>query len=233
MAEKTYYDVLEVPQNASKEVIKKAYRGLQKKWHIDKWIGSKARAIQRGDDAEEIERFQMMIEQCEEKLKEINEAYETLSDDDKRRNYDLSLKTPRPQASPSQARPKPRSNPPVITITPPSLNFGKLPQDTGRYSLSFVIDNAGGPVAGDIELAFTDNTYWADMEWQVSDPGIFPITVKVTVNGEDAPYTQSKGTLVFTAGTEVFEIPVLVEVERPVQKSPPPPAANCVTQHSL
>ena len=63
-----YYEILEVSTNASKEVIKNAYRALIKKYHPDSYTGDK--------------------EFAQEKVKEINEAYETLIDDDKRLLYD-------------------------------------------------------------------------------------------------------------------------------------------------
>ena len=63
-----YYEILEVSTNASKEVIKNAYRALIKKYHPDSYTGNKQYA--------------------ENKLKEINEAYEVLSDDNKRLLYD-------------------------------------------------------------------------------------------------------------------------------------------------
>ena len=61
-----YYDILGVNRNASPEDIKRAYRRLVKQFHPD---------IYKGDDANE-------------KIKEINEAYEVLSDADKRGTYD-------------------------------------------------------------------------------------------------------------------------------------------------
>ena len=62
-----YYDVLGVDKSADATAIKKAYRKLAMKYHPDKNPGDKA---------------------AEEKFKEINEAYEVLSDETKRRNYD-------------------------------------------------------------------------------------------------------------------------------------------------
>lgn len=62
-----YYEILGVGKNASTEDIKKAYRKLAKQYHPDKNQG----------DA-----------QAEEKFKELNEAYEILSDDKKRVQYD-------------------------------------------------------------------------------------------------------------------------------------------------
>ena len=62
-----YYDVLGVDKSADATAIKKAYRKLAMKYHPDENPGDK---------------------EAEEKFKEINEAYEVLSDETKRRNYD-------------------------------------------------------------------------------------------------------------------------------------------------
>ena len=69
MAKRDYYDVLGVPKNASDEDIKKAYRKLAMKHHPDR---------NQGDGAK----------QAEEKFKEGKEAYEMLSDPQKRAAYD-------------------------------------------------------------------------------------------------------------------------------------------------
>lgn len=67
-----YYEILEVDKNASQEIIKKAYNTLAKKYHPDL----------QNDDVKHL---------YEEKLKLINEAYETLSDSTKRTEYDKLL----------------------------------------------------------------------------------------------------------------------------------------------
>ena len=69
---KNYYDILEVNQKASKEVIEKAYKVLIKKYHPDAQISSKKY-------------------ECSEKIKEINEAYEVLSNPFLRSQYDIEL----------------------------------------------------------------------------------------------------------------------------------------------
>lgn len=71
---KNYYEILEVDKNASLEIIKKAYSTLAKKYHPD---------LQPEDNKDK----------AEEKLKLINEAYETLSDEEKRKQYDLTIQS--------------------------------------------------------------------------------------------------------------------------------------------
>ena len=68
MADKRdYYEVLGVQKGATAEEIKKAYRKITKANHPDLHPGDKA---------------------CEERFKEANEAYEILSDEEKRKKYD-------------------------------------------------------------------------------------------------------------------------------------------------
>lgn len=70
---KNYYDILQVNQNASPEIIEKAYKTLAKKYHPD---------LQPEENKK----------QAEEILKDINEAYEILSNPISKANYDNSLK---------------------------------------------------------------------------------------------------------------------------------------------
>ena len=69
MAQKRdYYEVLGVNKNATDDELKKAYRRLAKKYHPDANLDNK--------------------EEAEKNFKEVNEAYEVLSDSQKRRMYD-------------------------------------------------------------------------------------------------------------------------------------------------
>ena len=72
MAKRDYYEVLGVPKDASESDIKKAYRKAAMKYHPDKFANS--------SEAEK--------KDAEDKFKEINEAYEILSDPQKKAAYD-------------------------------------------------------------------------------------------------------------------------------------------------
>ena len=69
---KDYYKILEINKTATEEEIKKAYRKLAMKYHPDKFANSSEEEKKK----------------AEEKFKEIQEAYETLSDKKKKEIYD-------------------------------------------------------------------------------------------------------------------------------------------------
>src|SRR5438309_301788 len=67
MAKRDYYEVLGIPRTAPQEDIRKAHRKLVRQYHPD---------VNKDNPASEA------------KFKEVQEAYDVLSDEQKRRNYD-------------------------------------------------------------------------------------------------------------------------------------------------
>lgn len=66
-----YYDVLGVSQNADDFVIKAAYKAMAQRYHPDKFANNPRAAAD-----------------AENKMRQLNEAYQVLSDTAKRRDYD-------------------------------------------------------------------------------------------------------------------------------------------------
>ena len=81
---KDYYGILEVNEKASQEIIEKAYKTLVKKYHPDLYSSVEKR-------------------EAEKKLKQINEAYNILSDSFLRSQYDLELQKERTRVQTSQS----------------------------------------------------------------------------------------------------------------------------------
>lgn len=114
MANKNYYDILGVSKTASSDEIKSAYRKLAKQYHPD---------LHPNDEV------------CATKFKEISEAYEVLSDEQKRSNYD--------QFGSPDGNPFGRTN---------SSGFGGFGQGFGGFSTGDFDDI--GNIFGDIFGAF-------------------------------------------------------------------------------
>jgi curved DNA-binding protein CbpA len=74
-----YYEILQIDPNASEEVIRAAYRAMSKRYHPDLQQG--------GNDA---------------MMKKINEAYEVLSDPQRRREYDAQMESRRAEPQEQQ-----------------------------------------------------------------------------------------------------------------------------------
>lgn len=100
MEYKDYYKILGVAKTASSDDIKKAFRRLARKYHPD---------VNPGDKS------------AEARFKEVNEAYEVLSDPDKRRKYDLLGPNWEEQFGPARSGARQR----------PGASGGNIPFDFG------------------------------------------------------------------------------------------------------
>jgi DnaJ-class molecular chaperone len=120
---KDYYRILGVERDASPEAIKRAYRRLARKYHPDRGAGSSIRAFQ-----------------------ELQAAYETLGDAERRRRYDETLREPE------------RPEPPSFTLVrSPSTYDLRRPIQPGSLSGEIVLsaDEAacGGVLPLDVPVA--------------------------------------------------------------------------------
>lgn len=110
-----YYQILEVAQDASGEKIKEQYLFLVQAWHPDKFSKADQKA------------------RAEEKIKEINTAYDVLKSPEKRAAYDQQLKSTKrkepKQPSPRQVPPQP--TPPRPAPVPPR----RVARPQPRYGL--------------------------------------------------------------------------------------------------
>lgn len=103
-----YYQVLGIPSNASPEEVKKAFRSLARRYHPD---------VNPGD------------QNAEEMFKQINEAYDILSDDTKRQQYDIQFLGGKRRFVGSQTKKRPSSG-----FSFPHANIGSFWQDSVRSS---------------------------------------------------------------------------------------------------
>ncbi len=92
MSQKNYYDILQISRGAPEEIVRRAYRNLAKRYHPDVFRGS--------------------VEEANRRMAELNAAYETLSDMQKRKAYDEELKREEEakQAQRNSARYTPNDN---------------------------------------------------------------------------------------------------------------------------
>jgi|UniRef100_A0A6C0IPQ4 DnaJ-class molecular chaperone len=121
-----YYCILEVDKNASVDEVKRSYRKLSLKHHPDR----------NGGSAESVQKFQ-----------KISEAFETLGDADKRRQYDFTLKFQGGSGIPFDFNTGDGGMP-----TPPSEAFAKIFEEIQKQGINLngakMFSFAGGPPPG-------------------------------------------------------------------------------------
>lgn len=119
---RTYYDVLEIPQSASSEDIKKAHRHLAQEFHPDKLIGVPPKVVKL----------------AEEKFKDIQEAYEILTKH--RAEYDAQL-----QAAATPPSPQPNGQGGASAPAPPPPRSSRPKRRRRRSAPSSTVPPASHP----------------------------------------------------------------------------------------
>lgn len=134
---KNYYEVLELTKDASAEEIKKQYRKLAMKYHPDRTAGDKKK---------------------EELFKNINAAYETLSDPVKKRQYDNEISSPAPGFASG--------------FTSGSADFGRdfgsIFEDMLRQHPGFSSFNSASPKVIEVRLKFWEAVLGCEKTFKVN-----------------------------------------------------------------
>ena len=134
----SYYDILGVNEKASFEEIKKAYKELVLKYHPDRVNPYLREGL---EIKEEIEKY------TEEKFKRVQEAYEVLSDPEKRKKYDGELKKEKAKQGFSQGD---FDDLPVLSIERNHFSFDNFIPQTVVSDILRVANIGGGILIGTI-----------------------------------------------------------------------------------
>jgi len=150
----SYYEILEIKETADLEEIKKTYRSKALKYHPDRVP-------------------EHLKKRSEEIFKQISEAYEVLSDSEKRKKYDEELKNLRAGQSFDQAD---YSGNPVLQVDKSRFEFKDLRWGT-RVSDYLSVSNAGGGILAGTIKPFLG---WVSLSENVIDtPDIQEIEISV------------------------------------------------------
>jgi len=136
-----YYEILDVPADATQNEITKAYRRLSKTHHPD-------------HTSEENKTAETTYSKI------LNEAYNVLSDPVERQRYDESGYRSKVDAPPPP--PKPAEEPPVLVVQVPEL-LRKTELEIGTtHRTELIIENQGGDVAK-LNLSYTPHDEWLEI----------------------------------------------------------------------
>ncbi len=186
-----YYEILQVHPKAEPEVIEAAYRRLARLYHPD---------VSRRPDAAE-------------RMRQINLAYEVLSDPQKRRAYDAArASNGRTRRYPGEpVRPAARPDVPTIEVQPATLSFGQVaPEEPVRATLRVLV-RGDGPWRG----RAVAGPAWLHVEPDAFDGPVAELRVVAHTAGLRA-HTAYQGHVVVEAGNARCVVPVsLVVGERP------------------
>lgn len=177
-----YYRILEVPPGASQEQIKARYRQLVRIYHPDRYANPTDRHF------------------VEQKLKEINEAYNAL------------INVERTSGAPG----KPQALPQPVVLPPDGLDFGSVQQGM-QQSLVFQVGNAGGE-AQKFTINYNEQEPWFRVTTgkRLYPDKPFPIEFVVGVNTHQLePGQRYSAWIDVTMDEVVSRVPLSVEVVQP------------------
>lgn len=177
-----YYRILEVPPGASQEQIKARYRQLVRIYHPDRYANPTDRHF------------------VEQKLKEINEAYNALV------NVERSPGVPG----------KPQALPQPVVLPPDGLDFGSVQQGM-QQSLVFQVGNAGGE-AQKFTINYNEQAPWFRVTTgkRLYPDKPFPIEFVVGVNTHELePGQRYSAWIDVTMDEVVSRVPLSVDVVQP------------------
>ncbi|GBD35196.1 Curved DNA-binding protein [bacterium HR36] len=169
-----YYEILGVPRNATLEEIKSAYRKLAMKYHPDRNPGDK---------------------EAEAKFREVQEAYEVLSDEKKRAQYDRYGRVFEHAGAEAAAGAGPvggyefRWGPGGATIFGEGLDtedlfemiFGAPPGRRGRRPRARTVWPSGQDIHQEIEVDFLTAARGGSMDLRIEHPETGPTVVRVHI----------------------------------------------------
>lgn len=196
----SYYDVLGVSRDATDDEIKRAYRLMAQIWHPD--------TNKRGD--------------AEERIKEINEAYETLTDPDRRAEHDQWLDTGPgtggSAGSDESDDPEPEAF--NIRVEPQIIDFGNIRVGASAEAETVLTWDGGSPSS--VRVAPPSGTWWQihDVEAGVNRV-TFPIRAEAYTsmsNGRHAAHID----IIVDGVAHRVEL-VMTIVAAPSKPKPPPP----------
>ncbi len=178
---KNHYDLLGLSPDATPEEIKDAYRMMAMVWHPDRFSGNL-----------KLRKF------AEERFKEINGAYEVLSDPAKRRTYDEEGRF-------VTQKPKP-------VVAPKIIDFGEI-EHGGVVSKAFQVENQGGP-AKELNFDYPPGSWFQlGKITPVSEKEMFPLKVDVRVETEElSPGETYEGNIIVDLDGEKAEVKVRVMI---------------------
>lgn len=190
MPKKDYYEILGVPKDATQDQIRSNYRKKARKYHPDVASGDK--------------------EENERKFKELVEAYEVLSDPDKRRKYDSAKKS--------------------IRISNRNIDLGTLTTDDVIVS-EFIVTLADKDEDDieEISIDWVRKPSWADMNIVTDAKNVFPIRVQITVDPKDLANGRYVARIIVVVdgvnylAQVTFVVNIPSYTSRPATAPPPPP----------